>query len=102
MTDFVQLPDDKPAVVRSLRAKPESADTRIAEQFLKLLLATFGDRTTAIFSAIFMCGELAAAFWLWYGILAQPDVPKLTGGAIFCAFVLSFEWVRRRKGSAKE
>ena len=72
------------------------SDSKLAEQFLSLLMTTLSKRSVAIFSAMFTIIGLVSCWYLWTTILPNPTTLQLVGGGMYAVFLLGYEFVRRR------
>lgn len=81
----------------SERKGAEPEDRSFSVKLLALSLQALSQRALVALSALFTAGALFSAWWLWNETLPAPTGLQLVGLAMYGAFILALEWVRRRK-----
>jgi hypothetical protein len=75
--------------------EPEAEHARAASAMM-LALKALSQRALAAIADLFFLSTMAAAFWLFMSI-PNPNVYQLVSEAMFSIFVLTANWIVRRK-----
>ena len=95
---------EEPAPGFKLIGQEEEAATAAAEspkedrstRMILFALQALAKRTLIAISNMFTLLLAASAFVLWWSVLPNPSLQQLSGLGMYAAFVLAFEFVRRR------
>lgn len=84
---------DTRALAEAHEAKQQAARWLVAA--MQVVSQRFISAVALAWVATFHAALVASAWWLWWTVLAAPDVLKLVGGTIYSLFVLAVMWLRR-------
>lgn len=92
----IEEPDDESNVTPLPSVSRQPIGEKFAIDALTLGLTTLSKRMIVALADLFMLATVGSAFWLWW-MTPDPNPYQITSLTIYGVFVLTANWIVRRK-----